>query len=59
MTYTLFPSSPMCNSLILGPIKYCGYVPLLNDLGNNNNCKSLIGIVHGRLRVVIYSFKSI
>jgi len=59
MTYSLFSVLPPCNSLVLGPIRYNGYIPLLNDLGKNNNCKSIITIVGNKLRVIVYSHREI
>lgn len=58
MQYSLYHDEHPSKSLILGPIKFCGYGPLINDLGRKrNNCKSVIAIVEQRIRVLIYTFK--
>jgi len=47
--------------IYLAPRDYCGYIPLMNSgpKKNQNNCKSITGIINGRLRIIIYSIKTI
>ena len=37
MTYALFEYKTMSLSKVVRPIKYSGYIPLINGLGKNNN----------------------
>ncbi len=59
MMYTLIPMKIPAEILVIGPIHHCGYIPLINDLKNKNNCKSVITVIEKRIRVIIYSAKKI
>lgn len=59
MLYTLLTRKVPADTFVIGPIRFCGYIPLINDLNDKNNCKSIIGVVEGRLRVIIYTTKKI
>jgi len=59
MLYTLFKGKQASKSIMIGPMQNCGYVPLINDLAEKNNCASVTAVVNKRIRIIIYTTKKI
>lgn len=58
MLFTLGIDKKTKKRLVIAPYKYIGYAALINET-KNPNCASVLAIVAGKVRIIIYTTKKI